>query len=161
MREDDFVNKKVSALYVHYPEKYLYLLPLLWNKTTLPAMWEGKGQIRLPIKWGQFFLCPCLFVGQFSTKNLIGHELWKLSNFVQILKVSTARVRWYFLLKVGTLRAKGIRKNALILFVGGSAPAPPTRLEIRVRIGKDTCPGCVYSFPEKKIQRGLIWAKYF
>ena len=38
-----------------------------------------------------------------------------------------------FLFKIGTLRAKGIRKNALILYVGGSSPATPTLREIRVR----------------------------
>ena len=31
------------------------------------------------------------------------------------LKVSIARVQWDFLLKIGTLRAKDIRKNPLIL----------------------------------------------
>ena len=100
-------------------------------------------RVSLIQRWGLLHLCSYQLLIQFSTKNLIVHELWKLSNFGQTFKVSTARVRWYFLLKVGTLRAKGIRKNALILFVGGSAPTPPTRLEIRVRIGKDTCPGCV------------------
>ena len=42
------------------------------------------------------------------------------------LRHSPAFVRWYVLLIIGTLRAKGIRKNVPSLEVGGSAPAPPT-----------------------------------
>ena len=37
-----------------------------------------------------------------------------------------------FFLKIGTLRAKDIRKNVPVLQVRGSAPAPPTSPIIRV-----------------------------
>ena len=40
--------------------------------------------------------------------------------------VETIKLWPNFLLKIGTLRAKGKRKPALILYVGGSAPAPLT-----------------------------------
>ena len=50
------------------------------------------------------------------------------------------------MLKIGILRAKGIRKNVLILFGGGSAPCPSRTAKNYGVIGKDVCPGSVVSF---------------
>ena len=73
------IESKVSKL---IDSKYLYLLPLLWSKTTVIARCMGGRGTNPP-----FQLC------KFSTKNLIRHEMWKLSNFGQISKKSTTRVR--------------------------------------------------------------------
>ena len=54
------------------------------------------------------------------------------------LRHSPAFVRWYILLIIGTLRAKGIRKNILFLEEGRSAIVPPTTLimsHIKDRLG--------------------------
>ena len=102
---------------IRYLDKHLYLLPLLWSKTTLFASYMGEKRVNLPTyKIRIIFLCPWLLICQFSTKNLIGHELWKLSNLGQILKVSTAHVWCGFLLKIGTTRSKNKRKMVLILY---------------------------------------------
>ena len=49
-------------------------------------------------------------------------------------------------MKIGTLRAKDIRKIALIFYIGCFARAPPTQLRIRVvkrEVKIDTCPDSV------------------
>ena len=113
--------------YIHYPDKYLYLL-----HPNFQLCGRGRGRTLLRIKWEHFFVCPLLLVCQFSTKNLIRHDLWKLSKFGQTSKVSTACVLWDFLLKIGTLRAKDIRKIVLILYEGSFTPFSLTQLAIRI-----------------------------
>ena len=104
---------KYHLIYLHYLDKYLYLSPLLWNKITIiPSCMGGAGENSPMNKMRTIFLMSLTqLVCQFSTKNLIGHELWKLSNFGQF----------------------DIRKIALIFFVGGFAPAPPTCWELGLR----------------------------
>ena len=81
-------------MYVHYPDKYLYLSPLSWSKTTLIASCVGGKGVNAPAyKIKTIFLMSLALSVPSSTKNLIGHELWNLLKFGQILKVSTACVR--------------------------------------------------------------------
>ena len=60
-----------------------------------------------------------------------GEEYLKLQDLLFCFINFIARVQWDYLLKNGTLRAYGIRKNISILDVGGSTPAPLTQFRIR------------------------------
>ena len=106
----------------------VYFSPLLWSKTTLISSIFGRTRTGLDphmYKMKTMFLMSlAIIVAIFFTKNLIRHELWKLSNFGQNLKISTARIRWDFLLKIDKLRAKYMRKIVLIFYQGTFAPFP-------------------------------------
>ena len=83
----------------------------------------------------QSFLSTTVFTTDFASKGLFSTKSINVSN----INYSTQGLRlchltpfdWKFL-RIGTLRAKDLRKNVLILLKGGFTPAPLTLLAIRV-----------------------------
>ena len=103
------LNFEGHASLIHYPDKYLYLSPLLWSKTTLIANCvEEKGASPPPYKMRKIFLMSlALSVPIFNKKShwTRAVETFKLWPNFETFHRSCPII---FLLKIGTIRAKGI-----------------------------------------------------
>ena len=109
------------------------------SKTTLICSYVKEASANPPTsKQRTIFLMPLtLSVPIFNKKShwTQPEECLKFRNYLPYSPYSIFETYHSscLLLKIGSLRAKGIKKSSfIILKVGGSAPAPPTQLRIRV-----------------------------
>ena len=141
--------------YLHHIDKYLYLSPLLWSKTTLIASYVGwKGIPPTFLKNEDNF---CYVLGSYlvrtfyqkilRTRDVGTFKLWskglstyhirligrgtgcllsqgamQCNNLTRPFESFHSSCPMRYFVEYWHTKAKGKRKNALILYVGGSAP---------------------------------------
>ena len=102
----------------------VYFSPLLWSKTTLIPSILGRTRTGLD---PHMYKMKTMFL--MSLAIIIAIFLQKISSDTSCGNFQTLAKFWnfplHFLLQITTQRVKDIRKIVLILYIGGSALAPP------------------------------------